>query len=59
MMREKRSRTWSVLQVRSNTIATARTKYQPVAVTWMAFGTELHQPHLLQRVQFASSSAAK
>ena len=35
-MREKRSRSLSLCRARSNAMATARTTYQPVAVTWMA-----------------------
>jgi hypothetical protein len=36
MMREKRSRTLSACRCLSKTMATPRTKYQPVAVTWMS-----------------------
>ena len=56
MMREKRSRSLSFCSVRSKTIATARTTYQPVAVTCTAAGVDLHQPglgHRLQRLQLA------
>ena len=55
MMREKRSRTWSALRWRSNTIATARTKYQPVGVTCTASAVNSHRPSFCSSASSSSS----